>query len=464
MRQSWRRTWVLAGVASGLVLGQSAASGAPAANRDPADGLRLLSTKHSLLGTHTWYQQTYRGLPVVGGYLARHTDKAGRVTNVDDGRLKITGKVATRASVPVSTASRAAAASGPAESATLSVLPGGPARLVWSVLTAGPKGTVASVVDAQSGSVLRTRRLAQDDFGTAQVFRPNPVVALNNESLQDRNDANYAALRPAYRTVTLTNLDSSGYLRGDFAQVKAGGQPVAFSRTHRYLYDRTDDRFEAVMSYNDVTTAQRYIQSLGFADVNNESQVLRPNQYPGDNSFYDPAKDSITFGVGGVDDAEDDEVTWHEYGHAIQDAQVPGFGENTSAGSIGEGFGDYWAVTMSEPISPARNLACVADWDSISYTSGPTHCLRRVDEDLTLADRVGEVHYDGQIWSRALYDIHRSLGRVRADRVILEAQFSFSPRTSFGAAARVTVATARQLYGAQAADVAARAFRDRGIG
>ena len=56
--------------------------------------------------------------------------------------------------------------------------------------------------------------------GTGQVFFPNPVASLQNQSLTDQNDADYAALQPAYRNVTLTNLDGSGYLNGDWANVR----------------------------------------------------------------------------------------------------------------------------------------------------------------------------------------------------------------------------------------------------
>ena len=45
--------------------------------------------------------------------------------------------------------------------------------------------------------------------GTGQVFFPNPVAYLQNQSLTDQKDANYPALQPAYVTVTLTNLDGS---------------------------------------------------------------------------------------------------------------------------------------------------------------------------------------------------------------------------------------------------------------
>ena len=235
------------------------------------------------------------------------------------------------------------------------------------------------------------------------------------------------------------------------------------SPTLQFLFGRSFYGFERTMSYYDVTRAQVYIQSLGFTDVNNEPQDVHVNQYGGDNSFYDPSKDLITFGKGGVDDAEDAEVIWHELGHAIQDSQVPGFGVGHDAGSIGEGFGDYWAATMSEPASGGFGVTCIADWDSISYTTTVPHCLRRTDLDLTVADENGRIHHDGQIWSRALWDIHQWLGRATADTIILEAQFSFAPDTSFADAALATVAAAERVAGHGAAVKVERAFQDRGI-
>ena len=47
-----------------------------------------------------------------------------------------------------------------------------------------------------------------------------------DESLTDQKDANYAALQPAYKTVTLTDLDGSGFLRGRLGQRRLrDGQP-----------------------------------------------------------------------------------------------------------------------------------------------------------------------------------------------------------------------------------------------
>jgi hypothetical protein len=307
--------------------------------------------------------------------------------------------------------------------------------------------------------------------GSGRVFFPNPVASLQNQNLTDQKDADYAALQPAYRVVTLTNLDGSGYLNGDWANIRSETGDLAYSPNNTFIYDRSDDRFEQVMAYYWVTEAQKYIQSLGFGvtrrAVNKESQDVRINQLGIDNSYSWDKHDVLRFGKGGVDDAEDAEVILHEYGHAIQDSQMTpfgGFGTSVEAGSIGEGFGDYWAVTVSNVIAPTPDAPCVADWDSVSYTSRVPHCLRRVDLDLRYPmDLNGKVHHDGQIWSRALWDIRQALGNVKADTIILEAQFAFAPDTSMPAAAQTTVATAKILYGKSAANAVRAVFEARGI-
>src|SRR4029453_13038180 len=216
--------------------------------------------------------------------------------------------------------------------------------------------------------------------GTATVFLPNPVADLQNQSLTDQKDADYVALAPAYHRITLTNLDGSGFLRGDWANITSETGNPAYSPTNDFNYHRNDDRFEQVMAYYWVTEAQKYIQSLGFGStrrpVNMESQDLRINQWGQDNSFSWDKKDMIKLGKGGVDDAEDAEVILHELGHAIQDSQQTpfGFGFSVEARSIGEGFADYWAATVSNLKAPTPDPACIADWDSVSYDPTAPHC------------------------------------------------------------------------------------------
>jgi hypothetical protein len=91
------------------------------------------------------------------------------------------------------------------------------------------------------------------------------------------------------------------------------------------------------------------------------------------------------------------------------------------------------------------------------------HCLRRVDRDLIYPrDLTGDVHRDGRIWSRALWEIRQALGNVVADTVILEAQFDVVGPT-MPQLARTTVDTAKRLYGQATADKVKAAFAGRGI-
>ena len=156
------------------------------------------------------------------------------------------------------------------------------------------------------------------------------------------------------------------------------GNP-AYSPTNTFKYTRHQDEFEQVMAYYWITEAQKYIHSLGFGEsrraINNRPQPVRINQWGVDNSFAtDHPKNELRFGKGGVDDAEDAEVILHEYGHAIHFSQNFSFATE-EAGAISEGFGDYWAVTVSDVVARSLGVAnkeplpCVADWDSTSYTA-----------------------------------------------------------------------------------------------
>jgi hypothetical protein len=309
--------------------------------------------------------------------------------------------------------------------------------------------------------------------GTGSVFVPNPVQSLGNESLTDQKDSDAAVPAAAYHAVTLTNLDGSGYLRGDWANVSSETGNPAYSPTNTFVYTRHQDEFEQVMAYYWITESQKYIQSLGFGTkyppVNKESQDVRINQWGQDNSFEtDHPKDEIRYGKGGVDDAEDAEVILHEYGHAIHDGSGFVFGSE-EAGAISEAFGDYWAVDFSDVMAhrlgvPEQvTLACVMDWDATSYTSTVPHCLRRLDSNLQYPnDLDGEVHDDGRIWSQALWTINRDLGHVRADTIILNAQINF-PGTTMVDLANRTVAMAKTLYDNATATKVRAAFQARGI-
>ena len=324
---------------------------------------------------------------------------------------------------------------------------------------------------ATSSAALAAKPGSGSSTGTARVFVPNPVQDLGDQTLTDQKDADYAALHDAYHVVPLTNLDGSGFLSGDYATIVTSTGNLAYSPTNTFLYNRHQDEFEQVMAYYWITEAQLYIQSLGFGStlpaILDRTLDISIKQLGIDNTHFCDKHDFNRHGKGGVDDAEDAEVILHEYGHAIHFAQGFQF-SSEEAGAISEGFGDYWAVTVSEHVSEALGVqspdpACVADWDSTSYTSGEPHCLRRLDGDKVYPDDLaGEVHADGEIWSSALWDIRGELGPTMADTVILDGQFEFDGGT-MPALARDIVGAAEGLYGSSVADEVEAVFAAHGI-
>ncbi|WP_282694840.1 M4 family metallopeptidase [Streptomyces sp. CC208A] len=341
--------------------------------------------------------------------------------------------------------------------------------LAAAVVTLAAAATLTPA--ATAGAAAPAPASASAPAPQGRIFMVNPVQSTGDQTLADHKDAASDVPASAYALATLRNLDGSGGLSGKWAAVRSEtGKPASVALAASY--DRSDDGFEQVMAYFWVNEAQEYLQSLGFGTelpgANDRVQPVRLNQWGADNSYFTDKKAEIRFGKGGVDDAEDAEVILHEYGHAVHHAQVPGFGTSVEAGSIGEAFGDYLAVTVGNHAVqkygwPMKaDEACVADWDATGYSPAP-HCLRRLDGTKTYADREGEVHADGEIWSRALFDIRKALGARTADRIIVNAQFGFAPDTSFEAAARTTIATAQGMYGTKAATAVRDAFRAREI-
>ncbi len=341
------------------------------------------------------------------------------------------------------------------------------AAALTALVAASVSAAPAQAVKAGSGTAT----------GSGSVFKVNPVQSSGDQGLTDDKDSDAAVPTSEYASVPLRNLDGSGYLRGKWVTVRSNTGAAAYSTTNTFDYRRHDDRFEQVMGYFWVNQAQEYLQSLGFGTtlkaVNAHSQDLRIDQYGIDNSYQTDKQDFIRLGKGGVDDAEDAEVIVHEYGHAVHASQVPGFGTSLDAGSIGEGWGDYFAVTVGLDAAkqygwPVRaEEACPMDWDATSYTGAP-HCIRRFDTGLTVATRGGEVHYDGQIWSQALWEIRKGYPALRLttrawDTTLVASQFAYATDTSFSAAAQATYDTALTRDGKAAAALVKTTFAARGI-
>lgn len=337
----------------------------------------------------------------------------------------------------------------------------------------------AIYVDAGDGSLLSERPLFFN--AAARVFSANPVTVTNDGALEDRDDAAAAVPAGSYADVMLDNLASSGRLRGPHVEVTDIEAPstVPAEAGGALSFNRDDDRFEDVMVYYHLDRSQRYLQSLGYAGsrqvIASPIRVDAHGAGGSDNSYYTAALSGgqLTFGDGGVDDAEDPDIVLHEYGHAIQDAIAPNafFGSYASqARALGEGFGDYWAFSSSYDANRAsgRDPYCIGDWDArcgdavstnCGYAAG-ADCLRRVDSGKTMSDFLfsevrGIEHQNGEIWASALREVFLTAvaargaegGRRMIDTVVIESHFGIPPQPSFSTLARRMLEVDAQLYG-----------------
>jgi Zn-dependent metalloprotease len=411
------------------------------------------------MGVFFRFHQDYQSVPVYGAEVKVNFNRQGRVVAVNSSyvlNLKLSstfpniGPDQARGKVDANIPNPAEEDSDAQDHALAPklyiIINNGTPVLAWEVIRHSGGADWKALVHAGTGALLDgPRDVNRYATGTGRVFNVNAVVATKNNGLQDSNDAASAVPASAYTTVGLLRLVGAGYLDGSYASSSATKKRV-FNSANSFEFDRSSDGVSETMGYFYLDYAQVYIQSLGFQNVNNRQQVFAVNRLKQDNSFYSPSTKQISYGTGGVDDAEDAEVIWHEYGHSVQDNQVPGFGSGSEAGAMGEGFGDYLAGSLGAHFSGGFQDVCIAEWDATSYSSTTPPCLRRLDSPKHYPEAIeNEVHADGEIWSAALWEIRSAFGGARADTLILQHHFLVSPAGTFNQAPNALVTAAKNL-------------------
>jgi zinc metalloprotease ZmpB len=333
-------------------------------------------------------------------------------------------------------------------------VPGGTANLAYRVLlsTADPTGEWVARIDAATGALLGVEDGRVFIDGSGMPFDPDPLTTaqvLYGGNYSDNNDADTAELNAQRFTRALYGITYSGgvyTLNGPFVHItnfEAPNDPAVTSPTpDGFVFTRNQQGFEDVNAYFNIDTSQRYIQALGFNNIQNGSITVDTHGLNGDdNSYYQPGSNRIAYGEGGVDDAEDADVLLHEYGHAIQSGSVPGWGGGQE-GSMGEGFGDYWAGSSSGAIS-SYHENWVFNWDG----HNPFWAGRVLDSTLHYPEGIqGEVHHDGPIWSAPLWQSWHEVGRTVMDRLVLKSHFYLGTSATMPQGASAVMQADHDLY------------------
>lgn len=404
--------------------------------------LRLLQAVATPTRRILRFEQTVSGIPVLGStVLVQLDEKAQKVVQVDlnhEPAAKVRGEVADgqiSAEKALEIATSALEEGSPRQEPPEPTMVYAPTdeglRLAYQVLvpTREPAHDWQFLVDATTGEVFQKSDLLFHVDGQGLVFDPNPVVTSNNNALRDPNAAGTCGFAPSSQatvdaeqvTRSLRDLTFSAgvhKLEGPFVKLRDFGPPNIAPPTEAsasdFTYPSDDDRFEAVMVYYHVDSLQRYIQSLGVLTAHN-SQIEADAHDGSGGAWFSPIDQGIHFGASGPcrpDRGEEADAILHEYGHAIQYDQVPGWGgTNPITGraetrAMGEGFGDILACLYFAERGGGFQREVFEDW-----VFGDVGGLRRVDGTKVYpTDWASEEHEDGEIWSAALWNIYRAIG------------------------------------------------------
>lgn len=436
------------------------------------DNFKLSFVRKGLAGETLRFQQMVNDVPVLNSEIVVHFNPSNEITNASDSYIDKNTAIITTPSI---TENEAISKS---NMAIVEKLKDGfsyqesklfvnsqleISKLVYKVIT-NPytgSGSWEVMIDAQTGDVISIKDVAiyhhkeepikknvkkeelKNSFaplayttGTAMVYLSDPLsfagVAYGATGYVDGNDANTTQLAAARTAVTLPEIDLTAgvyKLKSSFVEIKDFESPnygLFTQATPDFIFTRDNNAFEAVNVFYHVDKTMRYINNeLGIdCRPQQNSGVLQfdPSGLSGDdNSHFIPSSDQIAFGEGCVDDAEDADVIWHEFGHGVHDWMTNG---NTSP-YIGEGNSDYWAQSYSRSLnqwtSTQAAFQYMFSWDghNTCWSGRSTNYSANYPAGL-VGLQGGAAHTDGQIWATALMRIWDAIGREKTDKAFLE--------------------------------------------
>ena len=416
--------------------------------QSPNVGLTLGYQRYSPGGRHLHFQQTYQGLPIYQAGVKANLDRNGRLRSLLPHLQTPEGRKA-MGDFLIDPAAFEARFVDLVEAQQLRYEPQWLAQPegwlpIYRVEThqPGPVFAYEWLIDARNGQELQRRDLGAycrpwtDSTGRGRVFIPDPCTRAEveydaNSPYADRDDQHSVALEGSMDTVELLDLTVDGglyRLEGPHVKIEdiqSFNFEPATSLNGDFFYPRDDSRFEDVMVYYHIDRYQRYVQSLGFTNLQNSPFRADPHGINNsDQSVFVPNQgDSYAlFGDGGVDDAEDADVIIHEYAHALSYAAAPDTRVGKERQGLDEGMGDYLAASYSYDLNPWRWFE-VFNWDGHNEF---WHGRMAITTETYPLDANASIYDLGSYWASTLMAIRMDLGREVTDQLFLQSLYGSS--------------------------------------
>ena len=132
------------------------------------------------------------------------------------------------------------------------------------------------------------------------------------------------------------------------------------------------------------------------------------------------------------DSSVDGDVVFHEFGHGISNRLIgnaSGALSGTQSGAMGEGWSDYWAITINGDGAVGEYVT--NDPDGIRRAAYSVPAATVHDSYADLCFRGCGVHKDGEIWAATLWDLRAQLGAATTDLLVLNGMKFTPTRPSF---------------------------------
>ena len=313
-------------------------------------------------------------------------------------------------------------------------------------LTAWNKSLDEAILIGLDGAILKeinyARHLLKDTLVAAKVFKPDPLTTLNKlygGIYIDNNDANDTWINNAYFTVNLpisfNNNNQTFSLENGFVRIEDFESPNILPTTNttpNFIFTRNQPGFEECNIVYHITQFQNYIASIGYDTLLTGGITADAHgQFGADNSVFvrNGGNPTLSFGTGGVDDAEDADVIIHEYCHGISWSANGNDNFSNERAGLDEGVADYFATSYSRSLN-TYNWENMFSWDGHnSFWAG------RIANTTTNYGTTNDMYQLGEIWNSAMSAISTNLGNFITDRLMLESLHFFTNNTTLPEAA-----------------------------
>ncbi|MEU2560341.1 M4 family metallopeptidase [Streptomyces longispororuber] len=437
--------------------------------------------------THTRYERTYAGLPVLGGDLVVHTAKDGSLKGVSKA-TKATVKVAsTDAELAPQAVAKAAKSTAAKDGDTLKADPRAPRKVIWAaegkpvlayetVVTGVQKDGTPSelhvVTDAATGEKLFQHQAVENGKGHSQYSGDVEVGSVKSGSTYQLTDSQ----RGNHKTYDLNHGSSGGKLYTDADDVWGTGKPA---NTQTAAVDA---------AYGAGLTWDYYKSVHGRSGIRGDGKGATSRVHYGDNyvnAFWQDSCFCMTYGdgEGNAKPLTSIDVAAHEMTHGVT-AATGNMEYSGESGGLNEATSDIFAAAVEFKAANAKDQGdyLIGEKIDINGNGSPLRYMDKPSKDGSSLDYWSsnaanvDVHYSSGIANHFFYLLSEGsgkktingvtydsptkdgskvtgIGRAKAEKIWFKALTTyFTSTTNYAQARKDTLKAAADLYGANSAE------------